>query len=102
MTWESIVKRGKSYSQRKKIAEHNKPIEKLIDELEEKYEDAHSSLISWTSATTADLYGHEKQMEKILGLQVILSKIEEDLLEQKDKIKTLPSDRVKGTGRKSE
>ena len=57
---------------------------------------------SWTSATTADLYGHEKQMENILGLQVVLRKIEEDLREQKDKIKTLPSDRVKGTGRKSE
>ena len=99
-TWENIIKRGRSFRQRKKIEEHNEPIENLLAELEIKYDDVHSSLIASTTSTVRDLYGYEKQMQMIRELQDVLNEIEKEMKEQKNKIKTLPSDRVKGKGRK--
>ena len=69
MSWKDIIKRGKSYGRRKKIAERNTPIQKLIQELEKEYEDVHNELISWTTSTVRDMYGPHKQMAKIKELQ---------------------------------
>ena len=94
-----LLKRGKSFTRRKKIAEHNRPIQKLIQELEEEYEDVHSDLISWTTSTVRDLYGPHKQMAKIKELERECSKIKDRIKEQKKKLKVLPNEnRSKGRG----
>ena len=95
MNWENIVKRGKSYSQRKKNTKHNEPIQKLMDELEREYEDTHSSLISMTSIRTQESIGYDKQMENIRQLQSVLSKIKKEIKEQQSQLKELDADKRK-------
>jgi len=94
-----LLKRGKSFTRRKKIAEHNKPIQKLIQELEEEYEDAHSDLISWTTATVRDMYGPHKQMAKIKEAERVCTKIKDSIKEQQKKLKVLANEnKSKGRG----
>ena len=99
MSWENVIKRGKSYRQRKLIERHNKPINRLLRELEEKYEEAHSELIASSTSTTRDIYGFDKQMEMVKELQDVLIKIKKEIEKQKSKLKTLPADEVKGKGK---
>jgi transposase len=99
MSWENLIKRGKSYRRRQFIERHNKPIKRLLSELEEKYESAHSELIASSTSTTRDIYGFDKQMEMVKELQDVLIEITKEIEEQKSKIKTLPADKVKGKGK---
>ena len=99
MTWENVIKRGKSYRKRQFIERHNKPINRLLSELEERYEDVHSELIASSTSTVRDLYGFDKQMKMVKELQDVLIEITKEIEEQKSKIKTLPADEAKGKGK---
>jgi len=99
MSWENVIKRGQSFRRRKKIAEHNAPIQRLLSELEERYEDVHSELIASSTSTVRDLYGFDKQMKMVKELQDVVTEIKEEIEKQKSKLKTLPADKVKGEGK---
>ena len=49
---------------------------------------------------TGLLVGYEKQMGKINQLQDTLKELRQKIKEQESQLKELPSDRIKGTGRK--
>lgn len=94
-----LLKRGKSFTRRKKIAEHNKPIQKLIQELEEEYEDAHSSLIAMTTSKTTQAIGYERQMAKVKELERVCTKIKARIKEQQKQLKALANEnKSKGRG----
>jgi len=101
MIWEEVLKgRGRSYSKRKKITAHNKPIKNLISKLKREFDDVHSELTVMALSDTRLLVGYEKQMEKINQLQDTLKELRQKIKEQESQLKELPSDRIKGTGRK--
>ena len=95
MTWENIVKRGKSWGQRQTNTKHNEPIQKLIDELEREYEDVHSSLTASTTSKMTTILGYDEQMKRILELQSVLSKIEKEIKEKQSQLKELDADKRK-------
>jgi len=99
MIWEEVLKgRGRSYSKRKKITAHNKPIKNLISKLKREFDDVHSELTA--IATIGFIGDYGERMEKIDQLQNTLKELRQKIEEQESQLKELPSDRIKGTGRK--
>tara|TARA_S200002703_G_scaffold153473_1_gene155111 strand:+ start:681 stop:944 length:264 start_codon:yes stop_codon:yes gene_type:complete len=87
MSWEDIIKRGKSYGRKKRVAEHNKPILDIIQELEKEAEDYGVELSTLGTSQQIERYGFEAQMEKVRELESIIRKLKDKIREQKDKLK---------------
>mgnify|MGYP003154570020 FL=1 len=87
MTWQTIVKRGRSYSKRKKIDAHNQPILQEISNLKAKEEDAIDNLIGLAGVHGQDMYGREDTIK----LRIELQKINEEMAKLISKLKSLSS-----------
>ena len=92
MTWENVIKRGRSFRQRKKIAEHNAPIQRRIDDLERQYKSAKSQLIATSTSKMTTYLGYDKQLKELMELQAIVSDLIERIEKERNKLKELPAD----------
>jgi len=87
MTWEKVIKRGKSYGRRQKIANHNRSILGLLRTLENEAETLRMDLSIQGTSRMIETYGFENQMDTIKEMQRTLSKIEDSINDTKKELK---------------
>ena len=87
MSWENIIKRGRSYGRKKRAAEHNAPILEKIEELEKELERYRVEVSTLGTSQQIERHGFEAQMKRVRTMEKIIGSIENKIKEQKDKLK---------------
>ena len=95
MSWEKIIKRGKSHGRRKRIADHNRSILTMLRTLEDEAETLRIDLSIQGTSRMIETYGFENQMDTVKEMQRTLSKIEDTINDKKKELKELPADKIK-------
>lgn len=86
MSWENIIKRGKSFGRKKRAAEHNAPTLKQIEELEKDLEKHKVELSTLGTSQQIERYGFETQMNKVRKKEKVIRSLESEIKELKDKL----------------
>ena len=87
MSWESVLKRGKSFGRKKRKAELNAPILEKIKELEKDLKKYKEEISILETSQSIERYGYETQMKKVRTMEKVIRSIENKIKEQKDKLK---------------
>ena len=87
MSWEIVLKRGKSFGRKRRKAEFNAPILEKIEELEKELERYRVEISTLGTSQQIERYGFEAQMKRVRTMEKIIRSIENKIKEQRDKLK---------------